>query len=94
MIGWYGTATDIQALKEIQSSLRESEERLRVTMDSATDYAIITTDIDGIITRMECWAQNGYWDIPGMKLLEVRQILYLRPKTGRRRAGYGNETCP
>jgi PAS domain S-box-containing protein len=60
--GWYGTATDVHALKHAESSLRESEEQLRVTMESATDYAIITTDIDGIIRGWSAGAERifGY----------------------------------
>ncbi|HEV7424124.1 MAG TPA: PAS domain S-box protein [Candidatus Paceibacterota bacterium] len=60
--GWYGTATDVHALKHAESSLREREEQLRVTMESATDYAIITTDIDGVIRGWSAGAERifGY----------------------------------
>jgi PAS domain S-box-containing protein len=60
--GWYGTATDIHTLKHTESSLRVSEEQLRVTLESATDYAIITTDIDGIIRGWSTGAERifGY----------------------------------
>ena len=50
-----GVAIDITERKKIAEALQESEERLRVTMDSSIDYAIITTDING---NIEGWS-NG-----------------------------------
>lgn len=35
----------------VEAALRKSEERLIITMESATDYAIITTDTEGLIER-------------------------------------------
>jgi two-component system CheB/CheR fusion protein len=55
--GWFGTATDIQDLKEAQESLHASRESLRVTMESATDYAIIAMDTAGIITGWSVGAE-------------------------------------
>jgi len=49
VISWFGSATDIEDLKTAQRSFQESEARLRVTMESVKDYAIITTGKDGII---------------------------------------------
>jgi PAS domain S-box-containing protein len=43
-------------------ALREQDARARLILDSATDYAIITLDIDGCITSWNAGAQNimGY----------------------------------
>jgi PAS domain S-box-containing protein len=60
--GWFGSATDIEELKRAQESLRGSEERLRVTMESAIDYAIITSDTEGGILGWSAGAERifGY----------------------------------
>ncbi|MBD3583068.1 CheR family methyltransferase [Flavobacterium selenitireducens] len=42
IIGWFGSATDIENLKQAEYALHESRERLRVTVESATDFAIMT----------------------------------------------------
>ena len=59
---WFGSATDIEALKKAEEALRISEERLRVTMESALDYAIITTNKDGIVEGWNTGAERifGY----------------------------------
>jgi PAS domain S-box-containing protein len=54
--GWFGSATDIGNLKKTEEALSQSEERLRITMESATDYAIITMDTEG---RVERWSQGA-----------------------------------
>lgn len=54
--GWFGSATDIQDLKEVQEALSQSEERLRITMETATDYAIITMDAE---RRIERWSSGA-----------------------------------
>jgi PAS domain S-box-containing protein len=40
----------IAALEAVQSTARESETRLRALLQSATDYAIVATDLEGKIT--------------------------------------------
>jgi PAS domain S-box-containing protein len=62
VISWFGTATDVQDLKHTEELLRASEERLRLTMESATDYAIITLDTHNIIEGWSNGAQHifGY----------------------------------
>jgi PAS domain S-box-containing protein len=40
---------DISGLKTIEERLRESEERLRLIIESVRDYAIFTTDLDGVV---------------------------------------------
>jgi PAS domain S-box-containing protein len=56
VLAWFGTATDIEDLKIAEASLRESRERLRVTVESASDYLIITLDVDGNITS---WSKGA-----------------------------------
>ncbi len=50
--------TDQIALRASQAALRRSEARLRLVLDSAVDYAIITTDADGCITGWNRGAEN------------------------------------
>ncbi|HZH26478.1 MAG TPA: response regulator [Azospirillaceae bacterium] len=44
-------------IRQAEAQLRESEERLRLVVDSATDYAIITVDADGRIASWSAGAQ-------------------------------------
>ena len=48
-MSWFGSATDIHDLKLAQEQLLGSEERLRVTMESAIDYAIISMDTERLV---------------------------------------------
>lgn len=50
--GVIATFLDITALKEAERQLRGSEERLRLLIESVTDYSIIIQDVDG---RIEVW---------------------------------------
>ncbi len=56
ILNWFGSATDIEELKQAEASLRDSRERMRITLESATDYAIITLDINGMITS---WSKGA-----------------------------------
>jgi two-component system CheB/CheR fusion protein len=52
IIGVSTIARDVTERRLASEHLRESEERLRLTMESVTDYAIFTTDAAG---RIESW---------------------------------------
>ena len=54
--GWFGTATDIDELKAITDALVQSEARLKITTESATDYAIITMNQE---REVEQWSSGA-----------------------------------
>ncbi|MBC7849547.1 MAG: PAS domain S-box protein [Chitinophagaceae bacterium] len=62
VIRWFGSATDIEDIKKAEQSLRQSEERLRVTVESALDFAIMTLDAKGDIQAWNSGAERifGY----------------------------------
>jgi PAS domain S-box-containing protein len=55
--GWFGTATDIHDLKEAQEARRTAEERVRLIVENARDYAIFATDLQRRITTWNSGAQ-------------------------------------
>jgi len=57
-----GVMTDETALMTATEALRQSEQRLRIMIESAKDYAIITMDLSGEITSWNAGAENvlGY----------------------------------
>ncbi|GGF80988.1 hypothetical protein GCM10011402_37010 [Paracoccus acridae] len=52
IIEWLGAARDVTDRRAAEAALRESEERFRTIVETATDYAIFTTDPDG---RIQLW---------------------------------------
>jgi PAS domain S-box-containing protein len=53
---WFGSATNIEDLKKTEEALSQSEAKLRITMESATDYGIITMDTE---RRVERWSKGA-----------------------------------
>ncbi|MCC6457036.1 MAG: PAS domain S-box protein [Caldilineaceae bacterium] len=80
------TIRDITAFKLAESAqrsseeaLRRSQERLRLTMESITEYAIITTDLDGYITSWNVGAEEmfGY---PAVEILGQHTAIIFTPE--------------
>lgn len=58
LVGFVVVVEDITVRQAATSSLAESEERLRLIIGSLYDYAIFTTDVDGIVTSWNPGAQR------------------------------------
>lgn len=61
-LGYIGSCIDIEERKQTEESLRQSESRLRLIIESAKDYAIFTLDLNGIIASWNSGAERllGY----------------------------------
>ena len=58
--GFYVLVTDLTDRKLMEDLLRSSEERLSSLMESFTDYAIFSTDLDGRIESWNSGAENVF----------------------------------
>ncbi|MEX1049263.1 MAG: response regulator [Akkermansiaceae bacterium] len=59
---WVGTMTDISGKHAVEEKLRRSEEWMRLILESSTDFAIFTMDLEGRVTSWNVGAERllGY----------------------------------
>ncbi|MEN3368596.1 MAG: two-component system, chemotaxis family, CheB/CheR fusion protein [Verrucomicrobiota bacterium] len=50
ILSWFGTATDIDDLKQAEAALHETQERFRLLVEGAQDYAMFLLGVDNRIT--------------------------------------------
>ncbi|HZE12927.1 MAG TPA: PAS domain S-box protein, partial [Chthoniobacterales bacterium] len=67
VISWFGSATDIDDLKKAERELRSTEERFRLLVEGAHDYAMFMIDSD---TKITFWS-NGAERIFGWTAAEA-----------------------
>jgi|GEM_PF-1339201 len=62
ILGWFGTATNIQHRKSTELELKATSERLHATLEAAVDFAIVTLDREGYIVDWNSGAEKifGY----------------------------------
>jgi PAS domain S-box-containing protein len=59
-VGLLAVIRDVTERKKVEQGLRRSEERLRLTLESVTDYAIFTTDTGGWIETWNVGAERMF----------------------------------
>jgi PAS domain S-box-containing protein len=59
-LGYVGSTVDIHDLKNIEEALRESEERSRLLIEGASDYAIFRVTQDGLIASWNTGAERVF----------------------------------
>ena len=75
--GFYVLVTDLTDRKLMEDLLRSSEERLSGLMESFTDYAIFSTDLDGRIESWNSGAENIFGYTESEILGRPADILYI-----------------
>lgn len=60
VFSWFGSATDINELKEADKALRSTQERFRLLVEGAKDYAMFLLDMDNVITFWSAGAERVF----------------------------------
>jgi len=76
ILKWFGTCTDIEDQKQSQLVLEQSEKWLRLIMESVKDFAILTTDEEGLVKDWNPGAEHLFGYSPSEILGKDAAILF------------------
>ncbi|MDB6147389.1 MAG: signal transduction histidine kinase with CheB and CheR, partial [Spartobacteria bacterium] len=83
--GWFGSATDIEDFKSAEAALHESDERFRLLVEGARDYAMFLLDVENRITFWSKGAERVFgWS--EREAMEQKGDLIFTPEDQRRGA--------
>ncbi|MDQ6655889.1 MAG: PAS domain S-box protein, partial [Verrucomicrobiota bacterium] len=60
VLSWFGSATDIDELKQAQANLAETDEKFRLLVENARDYAMFLLDQQNVITYWSKGAERVF----------------------------------
>jgi PAS domain S-box-containing protein len=58
VLSWFGSATDIERLKEAEANVHQARERFELLVEGAKDYAMFMLDLDNRITYWSAGAER------------------------------------
>jgi two-component system CheB/CheR fusion protein len=84
ILSWFGTATDIEDYKRSQESLTETEERFRVLVEGARDYAMFLLDPQNVITFWSTGAERVFGWTPEEAIGQRGSIIFTEEDKAKR----------
>jgi PAS domain S-box-containing protein len=76
LVGFTKISRDITRRKKVRQALQQSEERLRIVLDSIADHAIITMDTQAVISGWNPGAQNMFGFTPEEAIGQPSDIIF------------------
>ena len=85
--GFTKISRDLTERRRAADRLRQSEERLRLVMESVQDYAILTLDTDGVVDSWNTGAERIF-GVPASEMIGRRADIVIFTPEDRTRAAY------
>ena len=76
VLGWFGSATDIDERKRFEAELLKSDERFRLLVEGTPDYAMFLMDIEGKITFWSRGAERVFGWSPAEAIGQSGSIIF------------------